>query len=187
MQRPRLFVRGTVIGVTVLLATTLAQAQGRQLRATLSGFEEIIAPGGAVFSEGTGEFRGRIRPGNAAIDYTLSYEFPDGTNVTQAHLHFGQLHTTGGIVVFLCANPPAAPPTGPAPPACPSPAGAVTDVIDATKVLEQVGQGFPAGDLDALITALRAGAIYVNVHTQAFQAGEIRGQVRRGGGGGGPQ
>jgi hypothetical protein len=164
----------------VLLGAVLAQAQGRNLRTDLSGFEEVLAGvGGAVFSEGTGEFRGRIRRDETAIDYTLSYAFPDGTTVTQAHLHFGQLHTTGGIVVFLCANPPAGPPAGPIPPACPTPAGSVTGVIDATKVLALAGQGFPAGDLEALLAALRAGAIYVNVHTAAFTAGEIRGQLDR--------
>jgi hypothetical protein len=52
-------------------------------------------------------------------------------------------------------------------------------VIDATKVLALVNQGFPAGDLEALLAALRAGAIYVNVHTAAFTAGEIRGQLDR--------
>jgi hypothetical protein len=179
MRLPRFFMSGTGIGLTVLLGATFAQAQGQQFRATLSGSEEIIAAGGAVFSDGSGEFSGRIRPGETEIDYTLSYTFPAGTNVTQAHFHFGQRHTTGGIVVFLCANI-GTPPTGT--PACPSPAGSVSDVINADKVLAQAGQGFPSGDLDALITALRDGVIYVNVHTEAFTAGEIRGQVRRGGG-----
>jgi hypothetical protein len=180
MRLPRLFISGTGIGLMVLLGAVLAQAQGRQLRTDLSGFEEVLAGvGGAVFSEGSGEFRGRIHRDETAIDYTLSYAFPDGTTVTQAHLHFGQLHTTGGIVVFLCANPPAGPSAGPIPPQCPTPAGSVTDVIDATKVLVQAGQGFPSGDLDALIAALRAGAIYVNVHTEVFPAGEIRGQLNR--------
>jgi hypothetical protein len=182
-MRLGLFIRGTVIALTALLGTTLAQAQGRQLRATLSGFEEVLAGppvAGAVLSEGSGEFSGRIQPGDTEISYTLSYEFPATTNVLVAHFHFGQLHTTGGIVVFLCSNLGT-----PNTPACPTPAGSVSGVIDATKVLAQAGQGFPAGNLDALITALRAGAIYVNVHTEAFPAGEIRGQVRRGGGGGG--
>ena len=42
------------------------------------------------------------------------------------------------------------------------------------------GQGFPAGEdgFDALLRALRSGAIYANVHTDRFPPGEIRGQVR---------
>jgi hypothetical protein len=141
-------------------------------------FEEVLAGvGGAVFSDGTGQFRGRIRPDEPAIDFRLSYAFPEGTSVTQAHFHFGQLHTTGGIVVFLCANPPITPPAGT--PACPTPAGEVTGVIDPAAVLGLANQGFPAGDLDAVIAALRAGAIYVNVHTEAFPVGEIRRQVGR--------
>jgi hypothetical protein len=34
-----------------------------------------------------------------------------------------------------------------------------------------------AGDLDALIAAMRAGDTYVNVHTVEFRPGEIRGQI----------
>jgi hypothetical protein len=164
----------------VLVGAGGAQAQGGvSLRANLSGFQEVLAGvGGAVFSGGSGEFRGRID--GSAIEYRLAYSFPQGTSVTQAHFHFGQIHTTGGIVVFLCANPPITPPPGTPP--CPTPAGEVTGVIQAADVLAQAGQGFPAGDLDAVIAALRAGAIYVNVHTEAFPAGEIRGQVSRRGG-----
>jgi hypothetical protein len=179
-MRLRSLVAGAAgLGIAGFGAVEAPAQGGVSLRANLSGFREVLANvGGAVFSEGTGEFRGRIA--GPTIEYRLAYSFPAGTSVTQAHFHFGQTHTTGGIVVFLCANPPVTPP--PDTPECPTPAGEVTGVIDASKVLAQPGQGFPAGDLDAVIAALRAGAIYVNVHTEAFPAGEIRGQVSRRGG-----
>jgi hypothetical protein len=34
-----------------------------------------------------------------------------------------------------------------------------------------------AGDLDALVEAMRSGNTYVNVHTVRFRPGEIRGQI----------
>jgi len=38
-------------------------------------------------------------------------------------------------------------------------------------------QGVAAGEFDEFVQALRAEAAYANVHTAAFGAGEIRGQV----------
>ena len=39
-------------------------------------------------------------------------------------------------------------------------------------------QQLAAGDLAAVLAAIRAGAAYVNVHTDLSPGGEIRGQIR---------
>ena len=56
---------------------------------------------GAISTKAEGTFRARLRKNMDVIDYELTYEGFEGT-VTQAHIHFGQRHTVGGIVVWLC-------------------------------------------------------------------------------------
>jgi CHRD domain len=173
-----------VTGACLLTLTLVVpgQAEERSLRARLSGFEEVIAAGGAVFSTASGQFRARIARDEESIDYELSYEFPnpgptEGTQyVNQAHLHFGQRHTTGGIIIFLCDSADTPSPAGA--PDCPSPSGTVNGTLTAAGVIGPAGQGISAGDFAALIEALRAGTVYANVHSDVFPAGEIRGQVR---------
>ena len=163
----------------------------RRLRTDLSGFNEVIGPSlglGAIFSTGSGRLSLKIDKQNRTIDYELTYSFPDAAAtptvgaqfVNQAHLHFGQKHTTGGINVWLCqsADNPAPAAVAAATPTCPSPSGTVSGTIAPAQVLALAGQGFPAGQdgFDALLDALQNDAIYGNVHTDRFPAGEIRGQ-----------
>jgi CHRD domain len=62
-------------------------------------------------------------------------------------------------------------------PECPTPEGTVEGTITPEQVLAQTAQGFAAGDFDALVDAIRAGATYANVHSSLFAPGEIRGQI----------
>jgi hypothetical protein len=172
----------------------------RRLRVELTGFQEVIPPSlpasgfnagaGAIFSTGGGRLTLKIDRQNRMIHYELAYEFPDaaattivGTQfVNQAHLHFGQKHTTGAINVWLCqsADSPAPATVAADTPTCPSPSGEVIGTITPAKVLALTGQGFPGGQdgFDALLEALQNHAIYGNVHTDKFPTGEIRGQFR---------
>ena len=98
--------------------------------------------------------------------------------MTQSHIHVGQLGVTGSVVIFLCQTAGSPDPTGLAP-QCPQ-EGTVSGVITAANVIagSQAPQQLQAGDLAAVITAIRAGAAYANVHTQVSPGGEIRGQIR---------
>lgn len=187
------FVR--ILGAAIALFALIVPATGsalddrhdnnRRLRTDLSGFNEVHGPNlgiGAIFSTGSGRLKLKIDRRNSEIHYELSYDFPDaaatplvGTKfVNQAHLHFGQKHTTGGIAVWLCQADNRAPTTDI--PECPSPSGTVTGTIIPAHVIALPLQGFPS-DFDALVDALLNSAIYANVHTDRFGPGEIRGHV----------
>lgn len=165
-----------IVGITLAAASVFAAQSfaenntGGGLSTSLSGFNEVPL---AILSPGNGTLDVRINEGSGTVDYTLSYS--GLTNpVTQAHIHFGQEHVTGGVIAFLCSN------LGNAPagvPACPQFEGTVSGTINASGVVGQEDQNFPAGDLSALVTVLRSGAAYGNVHTDRFPAGELRGQI----------
>ena len=183
----------TVTLVALMISATGSAQDDARLRTDLSGFNEVHGPAlgiGAIFSTGNGKLALKINKQIRAIAYELSYQFPDaaatpivGTQfVNQAHLHFGQKHTTGAINVWLCqsADNPAPAAVAVATPVCPSPSGTVAGSITPAMVLALPGQGFPGGEagFDALLAAVQSDAIYVNVHTDRFPPGEIRGQVR---------
>jgi hypothetical protein len=180
------------------LAQDQSRAGGNRFSTDLSGYNEVhfifdttgfpttpptAALRGAVSTEATGKFTARIDDVAKTIDYELSYSNldPQGT-VTQAHIHFGQPHTVGGIVVWLCqtaGTPHPTPDLGAVTPICP-PSGTVTGTIRPEDVLAVTGQGIAAGDFDELVRAIRAGATYANVHSTVFRPGEIRGQIGHG-------
>ncbi len=47
----------------------------------------------------------------------------------------------------------------------------------AADVVGPAGQGLAPQGFAELMAAMRFGATYVNVHTEAFMSGEIRGQI----------
>jgi len=155
----------------LLAAATVAKAD--QISALLTGYEESPA----VSTAGRGEFTATIDPDGDVISYTETFSGLQGT-VTQSHIHVGQLSVNGSVVIFLCQTATSPDPTGLAP-QCPQ-QGTVTGTITAANVIagSMAPQQLEAGDLAAVVTAIRAGAAYANVHTNISPGGEIRGQIR---------
>jgi CHRD domain len=155
----------------LLVTATVAGAE--QISALLTGYEESPA----VSTTGRGEFTATIAPDGDTIAYTETFSGLQAP-VTQSHIHVGQLSVNGSVVIFLCQTASNPDPTGLAP-QCPQ-EGTVTGVITSADVIQgsMAPQQLSAGDLAAVITALRAGAAYANVHTQVSPGGEIRGQIR---------
>jgi len=159
---------------------------GDRFSARLSGYNEVHfiagtpALRGAISTQARGSFRAVIDDRANTIHYELSYEGLE-SDVTQSHIHFGQRHTVGGIVVWLCETDAAKHPVPalrrPVTPQCPQ-AGTVTGTIGPEKVVAATGQGIDAGQFDEVVRAIRAGRVYANVHSATFGSGEIRGQLR---------
>ena len=176
-------------GLVPVLAASVAFAdddEGKSsFKATLTGYDEVVGSSstalgdsGSVSTGAQGTFRAKLTNDGTALDFTLTYSGMEGGTVTQAHPHFAQRHVGGGIFGFLCGGPK---------PACPTQGGTVEGTWTAADVIGPAGQGVAAGSFAEFVRALRAGAVYINVHsngaTPSYPAGEIRGQVRGGGGG----
>ena len=165
-----------VPAVVLLSAAAVAGAQGiKSLKALLTGYQEVPA----VSTAADGELRARISNDDSEIAYELSYTDLEG-DVQQAHIHLGQKGVNGCISVWLCANPERLPTTAPIPPntqRCPSPPATITGTITAANVVGPTAQGIEPGEFGELVSAIRAGVTYVNVHTTRFPGGEIRSQI----------
>ena len=86
-----------------------------------------------------------------------------------AHIHFGKPATNGGVIAFLCG--------GGGKPACPA-SGEVSGVIMPDDVVGPEAQGIAPGEFHELVRAIKRNATYVNVHTETYPTGELRGNVR---------
>jgi hypothetical protein len=158
--------------------STVAVAQGgfKRISEFLIGYNEVPA----VSTVGNGQFNARISNDESQIDWELSYADLEGA-VQQAHLHIGNVGVNGGISVFLCTNLGNGP-VGTQP--CPAPPATISGTILAADVSPNIPataaartQGLGTGEIDELIRAIRAGAIYANVHSTLWPGGEIRSQL----------
>ena len=125
----------------------------------------------AIHTNGMGKLTLTLNDNNT-ISFELTYANLSSP-AAQAHVHFGQPNVNGGVVFFFCGGPK---------PACPagntSTPATVTGTIAAADVLAQnPNQGIAAGDLAGVVSEMKAGFTYANVHTQTFPSGEIRGQI----------
>ena len=110
------------------------------------------------------------------MEYRLSYS-GFTSDVTQAHIHFGQEAVNGGISVWLCANNPPITNAPAGTQTCPTRGGTITGVIERDDVTGPAAQGITTGEWEEFVKALRAGVTYANVHTVDRGGGEIRAQL----------
>ena len=188
MKTLRLALAGVLFLATVATVNHLTASDDRdrnrddRLRTALKGFNEVPV----VLTGASGRFKAKIADDDQSIDFELSFSGLQGT-ITQSHIHVAQKDVNGVIVLWLCetaANP------APASVAanvvtCPQEAVdqfAITGTLTAADVVQPAPPTAPTqqiltGELDDVITAIRAGHAYVNVHTNLSPGGEIRGQI----------
>jgi hypothetical protein len=153
----------------------------RRMKAELRSFNEVPA----VSSVARGWFQAVLSKDELSIEYRLRFWGLEGA-VTQAHIHLGDHHTSGGVSVWLCGTATNPGPAGT--PLCADPAidptsGDVTGTITAASVIGPSGvppaggQGIAPGEFSELLRAIRGGVTYVNVHSAKFGPGEIRGEI----------
>jgi hypothetical protein len=154
----------TVVLAAMLVASAVsAAAQPRTYVAPMSSAQEVpandsLARGQAVF---------RLSADGTTIDYRLIVA--NIQNVTMAHIHVAPAGANGPVVVWLY---PDAPPPQPIP-------GRSSGILATGTITAANLVGPLAGaDLEDLLALMDAGETYVNVHTEQFPPGEIRGQIR---------
>jgi hypothetical protein len=146
-----------------------AAAEAQSFFAVLAGGEEVPP----VETRAHGLIQLRLEESGDELSFKLLVSRLAG--VTQAHVHCGPAGGNGPVVLFLFGFEPGG--------------------VDVNGVLASGGIGeadvvarpdsaaCPGGveDLDDVLAQLRAGNAYVNVHTAAYPAGELRGQLEAGG------
>jgi len=174
----RAMLLGAILSGLSVSPAVLASPHVEEFHAVFSGFNEVgglNAQSGAILSDGRATLELKLNRGDQTLSFTLKYSCL-ASAVTQAHIHFGKVHMAGGVMVFFCSNVAAPPGTQ----QCPANNGTVTGTLSAANVLGPTAQGVPAGDFQAIVDALESDTTYANLHTTAFPAGEIRGEIRRG-------
>jgi hypothetical protein len=160
--------------VALVGAANNAEAQAIKLKAQLTGTQEVTPK----LTDAVGEFTAVIDASRTLVTFTLTYAGMS-TPVRFSHIHFGQPGVNGGIMVFFCNNTAA----GPQPRACPAQEGTIegsftaADVVGPGPAVPASDQGIDPGSLDDVIRAILSGETYVNVHSDRWPGGELRGQV----------
>lgn len=170
MRKRRLF-SALIFAVPVVLAAATFAIAGdggkSQFKAdTLTGYQEVAGVG-TLSTVGSGTFEAQLD--GDTINYTLTYNDLEGGPLLFAHIHFGARGFSGGVIAFLCG--------GGGKPACPASPGTISGTITAADIVGPTTQGIEPGSFDEAVRAIRAGAVYANVHTTRWPAGELRGQV----------
>ena len=154
----RLLVVALIVALGAVASAPALAGSGRNFVAPLAGSQEVPA----AETDGRGVATFQL---NAAGD-ELSYRLiaANITDVTQSHIHLAPAGSNGGVVAFLYGFGPTVSPNG----------ILATGTITAGDLIGALA-GNPLSDL---VSELRAGNAYVNVHTVGIPSGEIRGQIR---------
>ena len=162
------WIRAGIVGLVVALAVSTtawgdSNSRPRRAGSQLDGFQENPS----ITTTGRGTLTLRLDHETETIEYELRYSRLEGT-ATVSHIHTSRSRVNGPISVFLC---------GGAKEACPAQEGTVKGVIVAAEIAAGSATAQGLNTFDEFVSALRASALYVNVHSSMWGGGEIRGQI----------
>lgn len=143
----------TAVVVAAFAFTSVAYAAQTRFAAELSGASEV--PPVATDGSGTVKFASH----DGWVSFKLRWDDLT-TPARAAHIHCGAPGVNGPVGVTLFAGPMGA-----------------KGHVNGSFTGPDPGNGCGWADLDDVLAAMASGATYVNVHTQMFPGGEIRGQV----------
>jgi hypothetical protein len=156
----------TLIAALFIIASHAGTAEAgdnRNFRTHLTGAEEV--PAADTRAQGQAMFQ--VSQDGTEISFKVN--IANIQNVRMAHIHLAPAGVNGPIVVWLR---PDAPPFQTIP-------GRFSGVYAEGTITEASLVGPLAGaSLQDLIDEMRAGNTYVNVHTDQYPGGEVRGQIR---------
>lgn len=149
------------LAVVMLLASAAVGAPSNFV-APMSGDQEVPA----VDTNATGVAKFQLNHDGTGLDYRLNVANIE--NVTMAHIHMAPRGRNGPVVAWLY-------PSGPPPQLIEG----RTDGTLATGTLtsEDLVGPMAGAEIEDLVELIRQGRAYVNVHTQQYPGGEVRGQI----------
>jgi hypothetical protein len=149
MRRRVLFLAAALGMVAMLAMAAPALGEGRPFSTTLTGAAEVPGPGDP---DASGTAFITLNQGQGEVCFDLSWAGIDGT-VTAAHIHVGAATEAGPVVVPLFTD------------AALSGTDTASDCV--------------SGVSEELIKAIRQDPAnyYVNIHSDVFPAGAVRGQL----------
>ena len=159
----KILILALVVALTLASVSVALADSGRNFVAHLSGGSEVPAND----SLGQGQAIFRLSADGAELQYKLIAA--NIQNILQAHIHLAPASSNGPVVAWLY---PGGPPAQLIP-------GRFSGVLAEGTITSASLVGPLSGyTLADLLAELEAGNAYVNLHTQQFPPGEIRGQIR---------
>jgi CHRD domain len=153
-----------LLGSMAAPSAALASEDAGPALAALTGSQEpgsaaaTVTPGS---STATGRFKLQVNEEQNALRFALSAQGLVGAGA--AHIHLGGPGTNGPVVAFLFSSP--------------TPLDVNGQVSKGTITAADLVGPLKGHPLAELISDLRSGDAYANIHTLAHPGGEIRGQI----------
>jgi hypothetical protein len=145
--------------LTTMLSVSVVFAAGKTLKADLSGKNEVPS----VQTKAKGEAKFNLSVDGKTLNYTLVLR--DIMNPTAAHIHLGEAGKNGAPLATLFNGP--------------KKEGKFRGNIAQASLTDKDLTGeFSGKSIGALVELIKSGKAYVNVHTDAYPEGEIRGQIK---------